>query len=217
VRDEFLDYALSQLPEPPVRVLEVGCGEEGGVAPALAERGYDVLAIDPDAPVGPIYRRTTLEQFDERGPFEAAIAGRVLHHVDPLGPALDKLAALAPLLVVDEFASDRIDAAARDWWAEEYAKVAGGEVVPHAPRDLDEWRAAHAGLHPYGHLRAELDLRYEVRDIRWLPYLHRWLRNPATKAREELMIEAGVLQPIGFRYTGVARRRDSATAGSDPA
>jgi Methyltransferase domain len=205
VCDEFLDYVLTQLPESPARVLEVGCGEAGGVAPALAERGYDVLAIDPDAPTGQIYRRTTLEELDESGPFGAAIAGRVLHHVNPLGPALDKLARLAPLLVVDEFASDRIDGAAREWYAAEYAAMAVDGVVPHAPRDLDEWRVAHAGLHPYSHVRAELDLRYEVRDMRWLPYLHRWLRNPAMKAREQLMIDTGALQPIGFRYTGVAR------------
>jgi hypothetical protein len=212
--DEFLEYALSQLPKPPARVLEVGCGESGGIAPALAESGYDVLAIDPLAPEGPIYRRTTLEGLDDPGPFDAVVAGRVLHHVDPLGPALDKLAELAPLLIVDEFAPERIDDAARDWWAARYRELEALGVTPNGPRDLDQWRAAHAGLHTSSLLRAELDRRYDVRDLRWLPYLHRWLRDPETKAREERQIEAGELQPIGYRYTGARAAVAAAVATS---
>src|SRR6266566_8012069 len=107
---DFTEFALSQLPEPPGRVLEVGCGHEGGVAPALAAAGYEILAIDPHAPAGPLYRRVTLEELDDPGPFDAVVAGRVLHHVHPLGAALDKLAGLAPLLVLDEFAWERLDA-----------------------------------------------------------------------------------------------------------
>jgi len=56
-------------------VLEVGCGREGGVAPELAAAGYDVLAVDPAAPPGPWYRRVTLEELDDDGPFDAARAG----------------------------------------------------------------------------------------------------------------------------------------------
>jgi hypothetical protein len=208
LRDEFLEYVLAQLPEPPARVLEVGCGDAGGLAPALAEAGYDVLAIDPVAPDGPLYRRTTLEELDEPGPFGAVVAGRVLHHLDPLGPALDKLAWLAPLLIVDEFDCDRIDDGARDWYAVEYRTLAAGGEPPHAPSDLDEWHAAHPGLHPYSVLRAELDLRYVPRHIEWVPYLHRWLRDEAVKAREVSSIEAGALEPIGFRYVGVSQHVD---------
>lgn len=205
LRDEFLEYVLARLPKPPARVLEVGCGDAGGLAPALAEAGYDVLAIDPVAPDGPLYRRITLEELDDAGPFDAAVAGRVLHHVDPLGPALDKLAGLAPLLIVDEFDCDRIDDCARDWYALEYGLLAGRGDPPHAPSDLDEWRAGHPGLHPYRVVRAELDQRYEARDLQWVAYLHRWLRDEAVKAREVSSIEAGELEPIGFRYAGVAR------------
>src|SRR5262249_8788386 len=118
--DGFLDYALSRLPPPPSRVLEVGCGDEGGISPALAEAGYDVLAIDPRAPEGAIFRRVRLEELDAPGPFDAAVAGRVLHHVDPLGPAVDRLAGLAPLLILDEFSCDRVDSAARAWYREQY-------------------------------------------------------------------------------------------------
>src|SRR5881628_2920943 len=105
----FTEFALSQLPAPPSRILEVGCGREGGVAPALARAGYDVLAIDPDAPEGELYRQVTLEELDDPGPFDAIVAGRVLHHVQPLAQALDKLVALAPQLIIDEFAWNHMD------------------------------------------------------------------------------------------------------------
>lgn len=205
LRDEFLEYVLDRLPGPPARVLEVGCGEAGGLAPALAESGYDVLAIDPAAPDGPLYRRTTLEDLDDPGAFQAVVAGRVLHHVDPLGPALDKLAGLAPLLIVDEFDRDRIDDRACRWYAVEYRRLADAGEPPHAPSDLDEWRTAHPGLHPYRVLRAELDLRYDALHVEWVPYFHRWLRDESVKAREEKAVDAGELEPIGFRYTGSVR------------
>jgi hypothetical protein len=203
--DEFLEYALSQLPAAPARVLEVGCGSEGGLAPALSAAGYDVLAIDPHAPDGPLFQRVTIEELADAGPFAAAVAGRVLHHVDPLGPALHKLAGLAPLLIVDEFAWDRVDDAARNWHRHEYEELAASGAEPGGPRDLDDWRAAHPGLHPFDVLRAELDARYEERDFAWRPYLYRWLSTAGVREREERAIEAGVIPSIGFRYAGSAR------------
>ena len=52
LRMEFADFVLEQLPDSAARVLEVGCGSEGGIARALAAAGYDVLAIDPMPPTG---------------------------------------------------------------------------------------------------------------------------------------------------------------------
>src|SRR3954469_8792665 len=140
---DFTAFTLSQLSAPPQRVLEVGCGREGGVAPALAEAGYDVLAIDPQAPVGPLYRSVSLEELDDPGPFDAVVAGRVLHHVDPLGPALDKVVGLAPLLILDEFARDRIDDAAAAWYRQRYRHLAEAGSPPAAPEYLGAWRVAH--------------------------------------------------------------------------
>ena len=202
---EFHEYALSRLPSRPARVLEVGCGEEGGIAPVLADTGYDVLAIDPLAPEGPLFRRTTLEELDDPGPFDAVVAGRVLHHVTPLGPALDKLVSLAPLLVLDEFAHDLIDDVARHWYEEEYRRVSASGAPPHAPSDLRQWHAEHSGLHPHDVLLSALEARYETRDLRFGPYFYRWLRDPGMQAREERMLEEGLLTAIGYRYTGVAR------------
>jgi hypothetical protein len=200
---DFGEYVLVQLPPPPLRVLEVGCGREGGVARALARRGYEVLAVDPDAPRGPLYRRTTLEELDDPGPFGAVVAGRVLHHVDPLAPALDKLRRLAPLLILDEFAWNHMDPATVQWYEGQHRALTAAGRVPKGPPDLGDWRSRHLDLHPYETLRAELDARYEERHFEWRPYFYRWLEGPASEALEASLIAAGAIRPIGFRYAGV--------------
>jgi SAM-dependent methyltransferase len=143
---ELSEFVLAQLPLPPARVLEVGCGE-GELARALVVAGHEVLAIDPEAPEGPIFRRTTIEAFDEPGPFDAVVASRSLHHVHALGAMLDKLLRLlrGPL-ILNEFAWDRRE--------------------PMTP----EWEEEHEGLHGYGAMRAELDARFEERFFEWRPY-----------------------------------------------
>jgi hypothetical protein len=210
----FASYARNQLPPPPGRVLEVGCGREGGVAPELAEAGYDVLAIDPEAPAGPLYRPVTLEELDEEGRFDAVVAGRVLHHVHPLGPALDKLRRLAPLLVLDEFAWNHMDDSTVEWYESHHRVLVAAGLEPKGPRDLGEWRARHSDLHSYETLRSELDARYEERHFEWRPYFYRWLEGPASESLEESLIAAGAIRPIGFRYAGVSTEtaRSSADA-----
>jgi hypothetical protein len=201
----FAEFVLAQLPPPPLRMLEVGCGREGGVVPALAEAGYDVLGIDPEAPEGPRYRRLALAELDDPGPFGAVVAGRVLHHVDPLGAALDKLAALAPLLVLEEFAWNHIDEPTERWYGDRRRELVAAGREPKGPDDLDQWRWAHPGLHPYETLRRELDARYRERHAEWRPYLYRWLDDAETERLERDAIAAGAIRPIGFRYAGVAR------------
>ena len=39
---DFLPFVLCHLP-PPARMLEVGCGDEGGLVPDLVGRGYEVV------------------------------------------------------------------------------------------------------------------------------------------------------------------------------
>ena len=200
---DFASFTRLHLPAPPVRILEVGCGHEGGVAPTLAEAGYDVLAIDPEAPEGPLYRRVTLEELDDEGPFDAVVAGRVLHHVDPLAPALDKLQRLAPLLVLDEFAWNHMDDETVDWYEGQHRILRASGREPKGPPDLGEWRSRHSDLHPYETLRAEIDARYDELHFEWRPYFYRWLGGPATESLEQGLIDAGAIRPIGFRYAGV--------------
>jgi hypothetical protein len=210
---DFTTFALSQLPEPPRRVLEVGCGREGGVAPTLAAAGFDVLAIDPEAPAGPLYRRCTLEELDDPGPFDAVVAGRVLHHVHPLGPALDKLASLAPVLILDEFAWNHMDEPTVDWYEHQHRLLAAAGRQPKGPPVLAAWEEEHLDLHSYETLRAALDARFQERHFEWRPYLYRWLGGPATEALEQGLIAAGAIRPIGLLYAGV--RRETVRSAAD--
>jgi SAM-dependent methyltransferase len=142
----LIDFVLSQLGPPPRRVLEIGCGE-GELARGLVDRGYKVVAIDPEAPEGSIFRRTTIEEFDDPSPFDAVVASRSLHHVHELGAALDKiLRLLRGPLILNEFAWDRREPMTR------------------------EWEEEHDGLHGYGAMRADLDPRFEERFFEWRPY-----------------------------------------------
>jgi Methyltransferase domain len=199
---EFAEFVLSQLPRPRARALEVGCGSDGGVAPALAEAGHDVLAIDPDAPEGPLYRQITLEQLDDPGPFDAVVAERVLHHIHPLPAALDKITALAPLLILDEFAWNHLDEPTVSWYESRHRQLAAAGREPKGPADLTDWRLSHSGLHSYETLRSEVNARYLERYVEWRPYLYRWLDDPGTQQLEQSLVAAGAIRPIGFRYVG---------------
>lgn len=201
----FNEFVLSQLPQPPARVLEVGCGREGGIAPDLAGAGFEVLAIDPHAPEGPLYRQVTLEEFGDPGSFAAVVASRVLHHVHPLGPALDKLARLAPLLLLDEFAWERLDPPTRQWYEGQHRALVAAGQEPAGPRDLGRWREEHGDLHPSGVLLRELRERYVETGYEERPYLYRWLGGVATEQLEQSLIAAGGIRPIGLRWTGAVR------------
>jgi SAM-dependent methyltransferase len=195
---ELTDFVLSQLP-PTGRVLEVGCGS-GELARALDAAGYAVLAIDPEAPEGRIFQRVTLEELDDAGEFDAVAASRSLHHIEDLGAALDKIAALAPLIVLDEFAWDRLDERTVQWFDGQRRTL---EAAGHDPKPLEEdWEAEHAGLHGYQAMRRELDDRFEQRYFAWTGYLYRYLGGPTTQELEQALIDAGGINALGFRYAG---------------
>jgi SAM-dependent methyltransferase len=169
-------------------VLEVGCGS-GELATALADAGYDVLAIDPQAPEGPLFRRAAIEELDEPGRFDAVVAQLSLHHVADLAVALDKIVALLPSggrVVIDEFGWERLDGPA--------AKSVG---IEH-----DEWVAEHEHLHPSDTMLSELDERFVRRTFSWEPFLFREGHRVMDEATERALIVAGQLPAIGFQYVG---------------
>jgi len=206
----FLEFAREHLPAPPARVLEVGCGQ-GELTTALAVAGYDVLGIDPLAPQGDLFRRLKLEDLEETEPFDAIVAGSSLHHISDLDAGLDKIAKLLPsggVLVVDEFAWDRLDEATLDWfYGQRRALAAAGHGE--APGSLEEqrleWEAEHLGLHGFAALREGLGVRFDEREFEWVPYLHRLLAGVATEVLEQALIDAGAIQALGFRFAGVVR------------
>jgi SAM-dependent methyltransferase len=165
----------------------VGCGR-GELALALAGAGYDVIAVDPEAPEGPIFRQTAIEDLDEPGPFDAVIASFSLHHVHDLDGVLDQLrellAADEGVVILDEFGWDLLD----EQTAEQY--------------DLDpgEWKEEHADLHGFERLRGALEARFDEQHFSPGPYFSRHLG--ADEDEEHELIAAGRIRPLGFRYVG---------------
>jgi SAM-dependent methyltransferase len=207
---EFIDFVMNQLPTAPCRVLEIGCGKEGGLVFALVGAGYDALGVDPNAPVGERFVQAPFQEV-ELGPFDAVVAGNVLHHVDPLGEGLDRLARTAPLLLVDEFAWDLIDAAAQDWYEGQHRLLIAAGAEPRGPAELDEWRERHRDLHPHRLLLEELRARWEETALEWVPWLHRWLGGPASEGLEQALVDAGGFPAIGWRWAGSSRHAGPAT------
>jgi Methyltransferase domain len=203
VVSNFGTFVLDQLLPPPGRILEIGCGREGGVVAQLTDAGYDTLGVDPDAPDAPGFRRMRFQDVD--GAYDAVVAGRVLHHIDPLDEGIAKLASLAPLLVVDEFAPNHIDPAARDWYEAQHRMLAAAGSPPPGPPDLGIWGERHPGLHMPETLLPALREHYDERSLEWVPYLYRWLGGPSSEALEETLVGAGAIPAIGYRWVGVRR------------
>ena len=192
---EELPELLSEWLPPGSRLLEVGCGK-GELALRLADDGYDVLAIDPVAPEGPPFRRLTLEELEEPGPFDAVVASRSLHHVHDLPAALDKIRALlAPggVLILNEFAPDRADAATAEWCARWFSR---------SDPSLDHWREHYAGLHGHAAISAELRPRFEELLFRWRPHVGLDLGREDVHAEEVEAIAAGRIRALGYQYVG---------------
>lgn len=173
--------------------------------PELLAAGYDAVGVDPHAPTGPAYRQIALDELGEDERYDAAVAGRVLHHVRPLDAAVEKLARLAPALLVDEFAWELIDPAAQDWYEAQHRMLAAAGAEPPGPPLLDEWRGRHADLHRQETLLAAFRRRYDERVLEPVPYLHRWLGGPSSEGLEESLVRARAFPAIGWRWSGVRK------------
>jgi SAM-dependent methyltransferase len=216
------EFVLDQVGLPPARVLEVGCGE-GELAHALARAGHSVMAIDPQAPEGPIFRRVGIEEFTDPDPFDHVVASLSLHHIENLGGALDNIADMLRTggsLVVVEYAWDRIDEATAEWalerlpvaslsekpsWlgrrCQEWVRGGPGGERARAESYFAEW-ASEEGFHSSRRMRDELGSRFVERFFEWVPYLYPELGEDTEEADESAAIEARTINATGFRYVG---------------
>jgi SAM-dependent methyltransferase len=202
-------FVGEQLPSPPASVLEVGCGD-GELAHELDAAGYDVVAIDPEAPEGPIFRQVRLEEFDGSGPFAAAVASLSLHHIEDLGAAVDKIAGLLEpggLLVLNEWDRERFQGATARWYFHQRQALAAlgreqAEIESAFEDWWTEWSERRSDVHPYSAMRPELDRRFSELVLEWVPYLYGYRLGGEVEPLERALIASGELEAVGFRYVG---------------
>jgi SAM-dependent methyltransferase len=202
------DFVLAELPRPPARVLEVGCGA-GDLARTMDGAGYEVVAIDPAAPDGEIFRRIKLDEVDPEERFDAVVAAFSLHHVTDLSVGLDRIRdVLRPggLVLVEELGFDRLDQPTAEWFHGQRRVLAAAGRLPSGPATVEEcrreWDDEHVGLHGADAMRSELAARFRRRSFSWQPALYRYLNGVATEALERTLVEAEAIRPLGFRYVG---------------
>jgi SAM-dependent methyltransferase len=206
----FHEFLAEALPAPPARLLEVGCAD-GALADALVDDGYELVAIDPEAPEGPHFRRARLEDYeDEPGSFDAVVASLALHHVPDLSAAVAKLAELlrpAGRLALAEFAKERLAGDTARWYhAQRLALTEAGHEDSAAPEDFATWHAQwlrdRAEIHPAADLLAALSERFDTSVLEWIPYLYSYRLDDSLEPAERTLIEAGEIDAVGYRYVG---------------
>lgn len=199
-------FVIANLPPSPARVLEVGCGQ-GELAKALADQGYEITAIDPDAPEGPIFRKTSLEEFCDEVSFDAVVASRSMHHIPDFQLGIQRIHALlrqGGLLIINEFAWDRMDERTAHWYLSQVPESLPKDEsllpgnFPHA------WIAEHNGLHDSNTMRRTLDTLFRPKEFEWVPYIAEYyLDRPDLIAEERRSIESGAINALGFHYVAV--------------
>lgn len=220
-------------------LIEVGAGE-GHLAGALQARGFDVTAVDADPEcVARASRRGVRAVTAEWPRFDGAAADaiaftRSLHHMHPLGAALDgarRLLRPGGILVLEEFAYEAAGAAALRWFRAVIAELvadslldlgdAGPQLLPRlaaANDPVGTWRDYHAGhgVHAGATLLRAVGESFHESRTTGAAYLYRLLipRTPATAhaaavigdilKREERALADGSFAPIGLRVVAFA-------------
>ena len=208
-------FVREHAPPAPATVLEIGCGPLGGFVPRLRSAGYDAVGVDPEAPDGETYTRTSFESYRARAPVDLVVASLSLHHVVDLDEVLDGLAgALRPggAVVVLEWAWERLDERTAQWCFDRLAPGDTEHSWLHRRRQswLDSglswdefvrtW-ATEDGLHPGDRVLSGLDARFPHTVSEHGPYYFPDL-DGVTEADEQTAIAAGLVRAAGIRFVG---------------
>jgi SAM-dependent methyltransferase len=205
----------AQLPAPPARVIDLGCGRSGGFVPFLVAEGYDAVGIDPNAPEDERYHRTAFEDAELPEDVDAVIASTSLHHVRDPAHVIDRIRGVlvsGGTAVVVEWAWEDFDARAADWC---FARLGPEDEPGWLRRRLDAWResghewsdyflgwAEREGLHRGDALVRLLDERLQRRHFARGPYFFADLAG-TSEADEQAAIDANELRPARIDYVGI--------------
>jgi SAM-dependent methyltransferase len=222
---EVWPFVRDSLPAAPARVVEIGCGPLGGFIPMLGPAGYQATGVDPDAPLGPSYRKVEFERFEVPGRLDAIVACTSLHHVADLAVVLDlAAAALAQggVVVIVEWARERFDEATARWCFGRLPEPDGDPGWLHQrhaqwrdsgrPWDvcLRDWAQAE-GLHTGQDILDELDARFDSRPPVYGPYFFPDLAD-TSEAEEQAAIDSGLIKANRIQYVGQRRSHIPAPA-----
>jgi len=225
--EETLAFLTRALPPPPLRVLEAGAGE-GMVAVALAERGYQVTALDesggrPDVPGAERVRWVGADflYYDEADPYDAVLFTHSLHHMSPIEGALDRARALlkqSGLMIADEHAYDRVNRPTARWYYDLKSLLTAAGMLPPAGDAAEEgnplgrWRKEHAHDPPLqtGHaMLAAARERFELTSVEEAPYLYRSLAGRLLEGDRTVRVARRILE----LESRLVRERDVTAAG----
>jgi 2-polyprenyl-3-methyl-5-hydroxy-6-metoxy-1,4-benzoquinol methylase len=184
---DLLAFIERWLPPPPARVVEVGCGD-GSLTLHLLSAGFEMVGIDPHAPEGDCFQRTTIEDFRPTEPFDAAVAVGSLHHVANPERAADSLHSnlrSGARLVLSEFAVEHLDEGARRWLAEHGARG-------HCDHDYSD-------VIPLAALERALAARFALLVREPTAHLAHELAREDLVGPEHAAIAEGTLRPVGIR------------------
>lgn len=203
----LMEFVLTHLPAAPARVLEVGCGD-GKLALALDAAGYEVTAIDPAAPDGPIFRPIKLEELEDDAHFDAVVSSRVFHHMgENLEPNLDRVARALEAggpFVLEEFGPDRLDALTAAWYEGQRLILAAAGHPSNRP-SAEQWAQHHVSVTPSDVLLDAVRSRFDEQFSEDVPYLWRYLGGVASAELEESLVTMGAIKALGFRFVGMPR------------
>jgi SAM-dependent methyltransferase len=206
-----------RLPDPPARVVEIGCGPFGGFVPMLGSSGYEAVGVDPKAPDGEGYRRVEFEQAEPFEDVDAVVASTSLHHVLDPADVIERIAralARGGTFVVVEWAWEEFNEPTADWC---FQRLAPDGEAGWLHRRRDEWIASgqswsvflsdwaqREGIHRAETLVRLLEERFDRSRLSRGPYFFPDLAR-TTEEDELAAIEAGQIRATRVDYVGSRR------------
>jgi SAM-dependent methyltransferase len=210
-------FVRTWLPRAAARVVDLGCGSDGGFVPRLRASGYDAIGIDPQAPAEAHYQRVEFERAELPEELEAVVASTSLHHVSDPAMVIDRITSAltsSGRVIVVEWAWERFDEQTAKWC---FTRLGPHNDTGWLHHRRDEWLASdllwatylrhwaeRERLHPGDALVRLLDERFSREVLDEGPYFFPDLAD-TSDADEQAAIDAGEIRAGRIDWVGVRR------------